>query len=388
MNNCQIQKIILICLTFPTILTTPVDADPFQLGKNFLKKNNHRITKQINLLPTKDYKGEYLLTSLENIKNVSNEYDQKEIIDKNVNAFVNELVIESKIQSEKDNILYADGEVIVKFKDNTLKADSLSYDKKNKFAKVKGNIQLKINNQIFLADEGEYDFVKNKGNFKNVKGFINSDSIISDLNFNPNNIYKNILPTLQRKQKNKVVFTPDKVINWNFSTDLLKVDKNKWSAKQALLTNDLLETNQIKFQFYELQVYSYKQKLKFKSKINYLIIEDRVIIPFWLGKRTISKNKGLDFENRWNIGYDKFNKDGYFIGRKLDAIKIRDDLFLKIEPQFLIQRTLKGKTKSFVQRDYSLNSQRVERSTYFSDYFALNSSIEGKIKSWNLKITH
>ena len=387
MNTFQIQKIILICLTFLNILIFPADAFLIRVGNNTLNKKNNRIIKQINLLSTKDVRNDYLLTSLENIQNISNEYDQKESINENANTFVNELIIESKIQSEKDNILYADGEVIVKFKDNTLKADSLSYNKKTKFAKVKGNIQLKINNQIFLADEGEYDFIKNKGNFKNVKGFINSESIISDLNFNPNSIYKNIFSTLKRIQKDKVVFTPDKVINWNFSTNLLKVDQNKWSSKRALLTNDLLETNQIKFQFNELQVYSYKQKLKFKSKINYLIIEDRVIIPFWLGKRTISKNKGLDFENRWNIGYDKFNKDGYFIGRKLDAIKIRDDLFLKIEPQFLIQRTLKGKTKSFVQRDYSLNSPRVERSTYISDYFALNSSIEGKIKNWNLQIT-
>jgi len=199
------------------------------------------------------------------------------------------------------------------------------------------------------------------------------------------------LSTIQRIKKDRVVFTPDKVINWNFSTDLLKIDQNKWSSQQALLTNDLLEISQIKFQFNELQIYPYREKLKFQSKINFMILEDKVIIPFWLGERTILKNKGnnpaFDFENRWNIGYDKLNKDGFFIGRKIDAIKIKNDLFLKIEPQLLIQRTLDGKTKSFVQKNYSLNSQRVERNISLSDYFALSSSLEGKIKNWDLKIT-
>ena len=62
-------------------------------------------------------------------------------------------------------------------------------------------------------------------------------------------------------------------------------------------------------------------------------------------------------------------------------------MFLNIEPQFLVQRTLKGKTKSFAQKNYSLNSPRVERNISLSDYFAINSSVEGKIQKWDLKIT-
>ena len=386
MNNCQIQKIILICLTFSNILISPDDVNSYQLDKGFLNSKNKRRNEQVNKLNPKN-----LLITLEDIQNISNEYNRQENIDKNINTVVNELIIESKIQSEKDNILYADGEVVVKYKNNILKADSLFYNKKTKLVKAKGNIQLKINNQIFQADLFEYDFVKNKGIFKNVKGLINSESIISDFNFDPNSIYKNLSSTIQRIEKDNIIFTPDKVKNWIFSTKLLKVDNNKWASKQALLTNDLLETNQIKLQFNELQVYSSKEKLKFKSKINYLILEDRFVIPFWLGERTVLKKKGsfsaFDFENRWNIGYDKLNKDGYFIGRKFDAIKIKNDLFLKIEPQFLIQRTLKGKTKSFVQKNQSLNSKRVERNISISDYFALESTIQANIKNWDLKIT-
>jgi len=385
LNNFQIQRIIFICITFLNILIPPGDVYSSTLVKNSITKQKNRLNHQNKLPDSKIYRNRFLT----NLENTNSENNPNKKIDKNIKTAVNELLIESIIQSEKDNILYADGDVIVKFKDNILKADTLRYDKKNKLAKAKGNVKLQINNQIFEADMVQYDFIKRKGNFRNVKGLINSESIISDFNFNPNKVYKNVLSTIYRKQKNKVIFTPDKVINWNFSADFLKVDQNVWSSKQLLLTNDLLQTNQIKLQFNDLQIYPYKKNLKFKSKINYLIFEDRVVIPFWLGERTISKkgnSSAFDFENKWNIGYDKLNKDGYFLGRKLDSIKINNDLFFKIEPQFLLQRTLKGKTNSFVQKNYSLNSKRVERNISLSDYFGLNSSVEGKIKNWDLKI--
>ena len=386
MNNCKIQKIFFLFLTFPNILFLPGKAhthlEEFPNNDNLkvriIKGKDKLSISKVNI-------KNQLLSSLENIQNISTEDSQKTI-----KTLVNELFIESKVQSEKNNVLYADGEVIVKFKGNILQADRLIFNKNNKLAKAEGNILIKINKQIFYADEVEYDFDTNKGNFKNVKGLINSESIISDFDFNSNTIYKKFLPSIQRIQKDKVVFTPNKVTNWIFSAEFLKVDKNEWTSKEAFLTNDLLETNQIKLQFNELKIYPNKEKLRFKSKINYLIFQDRVGIPFWIGDRTIFKKSDNTFvlPNRWDIGYDKLNKDGFFIRRKFNSIKINKDVFFNLEPQFLLQRTLEGRTKSFSQRNYSLNSPKIKRNISLSDYFAINSSIEGKIKNWDLKITN
>ena len=389
MIKFQIQKIFFIFLTYPNILIPLVEANPLKLERTLTINKSNRFVEQNKLFGSKIYKKNQLLSNLENnrnnILNNGSEINTK----KNINKKVNELLIESKVQSEKDNILYADGEVIAKFKNNILKADSLIYNKKTKFAKANGNIQIKINNQIFQADMVEYDFVKKKGNFKNVRGLINSESIISDFDFHSNSIYENFLPTIQRIKKNKVVFTPSKVKNWIFSAEFLNIDQNKWSSQQAFLTNDLLETNQIKLQLNELEIYPDQEKLMFRSKMNNLIFQDKITIPFWVGDRTIFKKSenSYAFQNRWNIGYDKLNKDGFFIGRKLDSIKIKSDLFLNIEPQFLFQRILNSKTKSFVQRNYSLNSPKVESNISLLDYFALSSSLEGKIKNWDLKIS-
>ena len=385
MNNFQIQKIIFICLTFLSIFIPPGDALSSNLEKILINKQKNRFSHQNKFPDLKIYEDQFLT----NLENTNSDDNPKEKIDKNVKTAINELLIESKIQSEKDNILYANGDVVVKFQDNILKADTLRYNKKNKSAKAEGNIQFKINNQIFQADMVQYDFIKRKGSFRNIKGLINSESIISDFDFSSNSIYENLLSNIKSIKKNKVIFTPKKVKNWIFSAEQLDVDQNIWSSKEVFLTNDLLDTNQIKLQFNELKVYPHKEKLRFKSKVNNLIFQDRITIPFWVGDRTIfnKSENSLAFQNRWNIGYDKLNKDGFFIGRKLNAVNINNDLYLNIEPQFLIQRTLNGKTKSFVQRNSSLNSPKVERNISLVDYFALSAALEGKIQNWDLKMT-
>ena len=388
MNKFKIQKIIFICFSLPNALIPIGDVYSSTLKKNSLLYIRNIFNEERSFLNSSVFIKNKTSTNLTNTKNIISNNNYEENLDKNINTVVNELIIESKLQSEKNNILYAEGDVVVKFKNNILKADSLKYNKKTKLVNAEGNIHLKINNQIFQADIIEYDFIKKRGNFRNVKGLINSESIISDFDFSSNNIYKKFLSTTQKIKKDKVVFTPDKVTSWIFSTDSLTVDQNEWSSQQAFLTNDLLETNQIKLQFNELKVYPYKEKLKFKSKINNLIFQDKISIPFWVGDRTIFKKSQnpFDFQNSWNIGYDKLNKDGLYIGKKFNPIKIKNDLFLNFEPQFLLQRFLKGKTKSFVQRNYSLNSPRVERNISLSDYFALSSAIQGKIQNWDIKI--
>ena len=393
MNNCQIQKIIFLCFTFSNIFLLSGGAYSSYKDKTSVSKKikDDAIAKEINFLidSSADVSIKFLAT-INNLQNINTDSNRTENLDNRDNNIVNELLIESKLQSEKNNILYAEDDVVVQYKGNILKVDRLLFNKKTKVLKAEGNVNLKINNQILQAEEVEYDFVKKKGYFKNFKGFINIDSIISDLDFKSEIPYKNLLSTIPNIQKDKVIYTPQKITNWIFSTKYIKIDQDKWSSKKAFLTNDLLDTNQIKLQFNKFEVYPFKDKFKFKTKVNYLILEDKITIPFWYGNRTIVKksNNAFSFRNRWNTGYDKFNKDGFFIGRKLNSIKLLNKFDLNIEPQLLLQRLLKGKTKSFVQKNYSINSPKVQRNSSLSDYFALSSSIKGKINYWDLKITN
>ncbi len=298
-----------------------------------------------------------------------------------------ELIIQSDVQSELNNILSAQGNVSVSYKGIFLKADSLIYDKLNKKISAKGNIVLILGDQIFKISQLEYSFISKKGYLLDVKGSINSATFIDDLYSNLSLSDINKLENLLDFEKSEVLNTPGKVENWMFFTDKMTIDGTKWRSKKAVFSNDLLELKQVKIVINSLEAIPTGEKVRFKTALNYLIFDEKVSIPFWLGERTLNTSKEFfDVDNRWTFGYDNLDKDGFFIGRKFNSIDIFDDFIIDLEPQFLIQRSLRGNTKSFVKKDDSITSEKVKRNTSLKDYFALNAQIKGPINNWDLEI--
>ena len=295
-----------------------------------------------------------------------------------------ELIIQSDKQSEINDVIYAEGNVSVSYKDKLLKADNLIYDKLNKRIEARGNITLILGNQIFRVSQLEYSFISDKGYLLDVKGKINTNTLLDDIasNFSLSDSKK--LETLLELKKKKVLNTPNILHNWLFSTEKMTIDGGKWKSKKAIFSNDLLELKQVKLAINSLEVFPINEKLRFKSSLNYLILEEKVSIPFWLGSRNFNIN--LQPLNTWSFGYENLDKDGYYIGRKINPIDITDDFVLDLEPQFLIQRSLKGYTNSFVNKGDSITSKKVKRSASFQDYFALKSQILGRINNWDLEI--
>ena len=70
----------------------------------------------------------------------------------------------------------------------------------------------------------------------------------------------------------------------------MTIDGEKWKSKKALFSNDLLESKQVKLAINALEIYPRNEKLRFKSSLNYLIIDEKVYIPFWLGDRAFNSN--------------------------------------------------------------------------------------------------
>ena len=220
-----------------------------------------------------------------------------------------------------------------------------------------------------------------------VKGLIKTDNLIDDLFSNVETSDIKNIEISKEIFKEKVLNTPGALKNWIFLTDKIEIDGKKWKSEKAIFTNDLIELKQVKIEINSLEVISRKDQLRFKSSLNYLILDDKISVPFWFGERTLTKSgESFSFENRWNIGYDNVDKDGYFIGRKLNSINLFDDFVLDLEPQFLIQRSLQGHTKSFVSKGDSITADKVKRDAYWEDYFGFNSQIKGKISNWNLEI--
>jgi len=378
------KKVIFFSLLFINFIQPSKSAE--------LSKINKVINNQNTKFLWSNSVSEKILSS--NSKNFNDKNSYVNLLKKNFDSFLvakaekqQELIIQSDKQSEINDVIYAEGNVSVSFRGKLLRADNLIYDKSNKKINATGNIVLILGDQLFKVSKLEYSFISEKGFLLDVKGSINTNNLIDDLSSNFSLLDSNEIENLLEFKKKEVLNTPDKIENWLFFTDKISIDGQKWESKKAVFSNDLLESKQVKLAINSLKVIPEAEKLRFKSSINYLIFEEKVSIPFWLGDRKLTKSgEFFDFENRWNLGYENLDKDGYFIGRKFNSIDISDNFVLDLEPQFLIQRSLKGYTKSFVKKDESITSDRVKRNSSFEDYFALNSKIKGPIKNWDLKV--
>ena len=368
------------CIFVLINLLNPLDSIAYSKISNtdFLDKENNKLNLKNNI------------SSPNLVKNENSEIffdkDQELVLNESIND-EKALEIQSDNQYQENGIIYAEGNVLVTFKGNSLIADSLVYDQINEKFDASGNIKLILGQQAFKAERIKYDFKSQKGKLLKVKGLIKTKNLVdnidlsSDDNGEPSSVFQEI-------RKIKVLYTPDGINNWIFSTDELIVENKQWMAKKAVFTNDLLDSNQVKFEINNLKIIPKENQLKIQSSISFLVLEDKVPIPFWFGNRTVNYKDSsfFEFNSKWYLGTDNADKDGYFIGRKFNPINISDDFSLVIEPQILIERSIKGYTKSFVDKGESITADKSTRDTSFADYFALNSELNGKVNNWDLKI--
>ena len=388
MNSEISKKVIFTSLLFINCI------QPIKSSNLKIYNNRNIPSSQFNTSKLVKNKTSYNSSNLFFKNKFGNTSKENKILDKNLeisltysNEKIKELVVESDIQFEENDVIYAEGNASVLYGGKLLRADKIIFDKSTKKITAEGNITLVFGEQLFKMSKLEYNLKDKTGVLLDVKGSINSERLITDIskNFYESDIQK--LDNLLNSKKKEVLNTPDKVHNWIFSTERISIDEKKWKSEKAIFSNDILQFKQVKIEINLLEVYSSNEEIRFRSSLNYLVLDENVSIPFWLGNRALTKSEpNFDSKSSLTFGYDKLDKDGLFIGRKLNSINLDDNFIFDLEPQFLIQRSLYGQTKSFVKKGDLITGEKVKRDAKFSDYFGIKSQIKGEINNWDLEI--
>ena len=384
------KKVIFISLLFTNFIQPSRSADLEEISRS---ENNLNTKISLLKLSNKQYINNNLNQLFTN--NLSEIFLDKKILNQSetllsaINEKQNEIVIQADKQSEINNVIYAEGNVSVSYNGNLLETDNLTYDKLNKEISALGNVVLILRNQVFKSSQLEYSFINKKGYLLDVQGSMNTDTLMDDLSSNFSLSDSNKIESLLKLEKKEVLNTPNKVNNWIFFADRITIDGEKWKSNKAIFSNDILQSKQVKIEINSLEAYSFKEQLRFRSSLNYLVLDENVSIPFWLGNRMLPKSgQNDDLKSSWTIGYDKLDKDGLFIGRKLKSLNLFDSFIINLEPQFLIQRSFNGKTKSYVKKGDLITGEKVERETNFADYFGVKSEIKGQVDTWDLEVVN
>ena len=70
----------------------------------------------------------------------------------------------------------------------------------------------------------------------------------------------------------------------------ISIDGKIWKSDKTIFSNDILQSKQVKIVINSLEVYSSNEELRFKSSLNYLVLDENFSVPFWFGSRRLTKS--------------------------------------------------------------------------------------------------
>ncbi|WP_413389753.1 DUF3769 domain-containing protein [Prochlorococcus marinus] len=315
--------------------------------------------------------------------------EQKENIFLTLNIFADK-------QYDYDQDIYlAQGNVKALVNGWILRSDILSYQKSTGILSAEGNIRLSKGGQYLRGKEFKYNLLKKEGVIEEAYGILDIKNVLDD--FKIDTISNKIIYEKRSKKKEKNTYTDgiefsfgnvelpknkitrsDKSIgsinNWRFKSDLININKDGWESSRINFTNDPFDPHQIAFEGIDVIAEEDDEgKLIITSSKTNLILENRTKI--FIGKRIFKDKKK---KRKFGLILDSKDRDGLVLIRRSDKTNINNNLELELQPQFLISRSLLGKT-------YSYNSEKSKEGKVvdLSDVFGLNIKVNAIYKEWN-----
>jgi lipopolysaccharide export system protein LptA len=157
-----------------------------------------------------------------------------------------------------------------------------------------------------------------------------------------------------------------------FQSSRLTMQGDRWTAAEVAFTNDpFTPANSWTI---ARQVTAVLDRPSGVTRINAgssrIVLDQRLSIP-----AITSSTIGED-EIPVVIDADKQDRDGVYLGYNLPQIRFGEKGRLKLQPQFLVQRTLEGKTSSYIEPGKGLGSPTVEQSMKAGDAFGLDALLD------------
>ncbi len=290
------------------------------------------------------------------------------------------------------NIFLAEGNVKALINGGILRSDLLKYNKSTGILAAEGNIRFSKGGQYFRAKEFKFNLLKKEGIFKDTYGILDFENVLNDLKIdiksNENeaqnitnnreiNIYEDGIEyafgniNLRENKITRSNKSKGSINNWRFKSDSITIAEDGWKSNRIVFTNDPFDPNQISFEGLDVIAEEENGKLYITSSKTNLILENRTKI--FLGKRIFGDKKKK--KNKLEFIFDGKDRDGLALIRRSNIKNFNNNIELDIQPQFLINRAIIGKTNSYK------NSQN--KNINFSDLFGLNITLKANNDIWS-----
>lgn len=305
--------------------------------------------------------------------------------------------VESDVQYREKNIFYAEGNAIIKFSDAKLTADKFIYDRDNRNFIAEGKVTLVKGAQFFEASKFEYNFLKDKGYINNVYGILDVTKFADDFdlleNYENNQISNDeSLRDLRYINSASIGLVNDFEINrklnitdlkleipqitkWRFIAEKINLSSDELTSKRIFFTNDPYNKPQFQILSKNFITDKVNDKVRLLSKNSWIILDQNFQFP--IGRRSIFKRDRI---SKWSIGSDYSDMDGVYISRSFENQNLFSDFNLALKPYYFIQRSIRGSTNSFREKNVSILNPKEKGEITFGDNFGLGININ---KNWN-----
>jgi Protein of unknown function (DUF3769)/LptA/(LptD N-terminal domain) LPS transport protein len=282
-----------------------------------------------------------------------------------------ELTAEQQEFDRDTQTITASGNVTLKFRTATLKADSLKVNLKTKLAEAEGKVSLQRGRQSLYGRKFQYNFDKDSGAIENGRGDVYQPSLVRDLNVtakasapvggkdftqplltdrltldSPIRSVRNIGTTgvsvgSDRDIEFQSPLRPKgSVTRLRFQADKVDFTGDRVTAEKVRITNDPFSPPELQFRAERAE---FKTRSAEEDEITTsnarITIENGLDLPLpFVGDRIVLNKLGKD-PNPFNIGIDADERGGIFIESSLYPIDT-PQLRWSVTPQYFIQQAI------------------------------------------------
>ncbi len=148
----------------------------------------------------------------------------------------------------------------------------------------------------------------------------------------------------QLKSLGKTNFLNGTISRWRVQASKVLITADGWEADRMGFSNDPFTPAQTRIDAEDVIAREQANgDVLISARRNRLIVEERLPIPV-TRRQLIQKEE--EVENRWVVGIDNKDRDGFFVGRNLKPIDHRISLStgeqFMVQPQFMVQRAIDG----------------------------------------------
>jgi hypothetical protein len=356
-----------------------VGDDPFKLPlpkpenvPNFFSNPHHQHQQiKITRLLTKSRQGQQREFKINTIIAQENTSQDSVTIPIDTPANVVEVVADQQEYLDRQQIIEARGNVVIRFSNAVLSADEVKINLPDRIAVAVGDVILKRGDQTLRGNRFEYYFVQDRGVVFNANGEIYQPNIGRDLAADPGNNPIPQQPLSWQIEKNQplqrvvsaegyqfvvgsireygllaeadgqtVISTSGggQVNRLRFQAERVDFDSEGWHATNIRFTNDpfsppefevVADTADLKnISPFMDELRTTNSRLVFDRTVSVPLFQDRLVFD----RR--DRNPGL-----FNIGFDGEDRGGLYIERTFD-IYSDEKIEFTLTPQLLIQRAL------------------------------------------------